>query len=84
MTTIGVKEAKSRFSELIRRAGRGEQIVITRYGVPVAVLAPVEPARAQSPQDLMAALKAFRAGRSLGGLSIRDLIAEGRATIRPQ
>jgi len=79
MTTIGAYEAKTRFSELIRRVSRGEQIVITHHGVPVAVLAPVEPASAQSPGEVIAALKAFREGRSLGDLSIRDLIAEGRA-----
>ena len=79
MTTIGAYEAKTRFSELIRRVSREEQIVITHHGVPVAVLAPVEPVSAQSPREVIAALKAFREGRSLGDLSIRDLIAEGRA-----
>lgn len=79
MTTIGAYEAKTRFSELIRRVSRGEQIVITHHGVPVAVIAPVEPALAQPPREVIAALKDFREGRSLGDLSIRDLIAEGRA-----
>jgi len=79
MTTIGAYEAKTRFSELIRRVSRGEQILITHHGVPVAVLSPLEPASTQSPREVIAALKAFRAGRSLGDLSIRDLIAEGRA-----
>lgn len=78
MTTIGAYEAKTRFSELIRRVSRGEQIVITHHGVPVAVMAPVEQTSAQPPQELIAAFRAFRAGRSLGGLSIRELIAEGR------
>ena len=79
MTTIGAYEAKTRFSELIRRVSRGEQIVITHHGVPIAILAPIEPAAAGSPREVMAALKAFRAGRSLGDISIRELIGEGRA-----
>ena len=79
MTTFGAYEAKTRFSELIRRVSRGEQIVITHHGVPVAVLAPVEPASTQSPREVIASIKALREGRSLGVLSIRDLIAEGRA-----
>lgn len=33
---ISIKEAKNRFSELIRRAEGGERIVITRDGKPVA------------------------------------------------
>jgi prevent-host-death family protein len=79
MTTIGAYEAKTRFSELIRRVSGGEQIVITHHGVPVAVLAPVQPASVGSPREVIAAIKTFRAGRSLGELSIRELIAEGRA-----
>ena len=79
MTTFGAYEAKTRFSELIRRVSRGEQIVITHHGVPVAVLAPIEPTSTQSPREVIASIKALREGRSLGDLSIRDLIAEGRA-----
>jgi prevent-host-death family protein len=78
MNTVGAYEAKSRFSELIRRVRRGERILITHHGVPIAVLAPVEPAATQSPGEVIDAFKAFRAGRSLGDLSIRDLIEEGR------
>lgn len=33
---ISIKEAKNRFSELVRRAEAGERIVITRDGKPVA------------------------------------------------
>jgi len=35
---VGVLEAKNRLSELIERAERGERIVITRHGKPVATL----------------------------------------------
>ena len=38
---VGVFEAKTRLSELLERAERGEEIVITRRGQPVARLAPV-------------------------------------------
>jgi antitoxin (DNA-binding transcriptional repressor) of toxin-antitoxin stability system len=35
---ISIKEAKNRFSELVRRAEAGETVVITRDGKPVADL----------------------------------------------
>ncbi len=37
---INIHEAKTRFSDLIRRVERGEDVVIGRAGVPVAKLVP--------------------------------------------
>ena len=36
MTEVGVAEAKARLSELLDRVERGEEVVITRRGKPVA------------------------------------------------
>lgn len=41
MSEIGAFEAKNKLSELLARAERGEEIVITRRGRPVAKLVPV-------------------------------------------
>lgn len=38
--TVGIAEAKSRLTELIRAAERGERVVITRHGKPVVQLSP--------------------------------------------
>jgi prevent-host-death family protein len=38
MTTIGTAEAKAKLSELLDRVEKGEEIVIERYGKPVARL----------------------------------------------
>jgi prevent-host-death family protein len=43
MTEIGAFEAKNRLSELLARAERGEETVITRRGKPVAKLMPIAP-----------------------------------------
>ena len=40
MTTVGIADAKNMLPELIRAVEAGEQVVITRHGVPVAQLAP--------------------------------------------
>ena len=42
MATVGAFEAKTKFSALLERAERGEQIVITRRGKPVAKLVRIE------------------------------------------
>ncbi len=44
---IGIREARSQLTSLVRRAGSGERIVVTIAGRPVAQLGPVEPASAE-------------------------------------
>ena len=45
MATVGVHEAKTRLSELLRRVAAGEEIVIMRGREPVARLVPANPRR---------------------------------------
>lgn len=80
MTTVGIFEAKNRLSELVERAARGEEIVITRRGEQVARLMPprVPDAPGQA-RALAERIRRSRAGQALGeGVSIRELIEEGR------
>ena len=44
MPQIGMHEAKTKLSQLVERAERGEDIVIARNGKPVARLVPVSAA----------------------------------------
>jgi prevent-host-death family protein len=41
MTEVGMHEAKTKLSQLVERAERGEEIVITRNGKPTVKLSPV-------------------------------------------
>lgn len=78
-TVVGAYDAKTRFSELLEQVARGEEIIITRHGAPVARMTPVQPT--PSPESRKAAIESMRqlADRNrLGGLSIKELIAEGR------
>jgi len=43
MSEVGVHEAKTHLSRLLRRVATGEEIVITSGGRPAAKLVPVEP-----------------------------------------
>jgi len=45
MKRAGIRKAKAHFSTLIRRAERGEEVIVTRSGVPVARIVPARPAR---------------------------------------
>jgi prevent-host-death family protein len=50
MKTVQIREAKAKFSALVDAASRGQPTTITRHGVPVAVLTPIEAARRIYPQ----------------------------------
>jgi prevent-host-death family protein len=41
MTSVGMHEAKTRLSQLVSQVERGEDVVITRNGEPVAKLTPI-------------------------------------------
>ena len=78
-SSVGSDEAKTHLPRLLERVARGERITITKHGTPVAMLVPATTAGPQP--DVRAAvdaMKRFRKGRSLGGLTIRELIEEGR------
>lgn len=82
MTTVGIFEAKNRLSELVERAARGEEIVITRRGEQVARLMPprVPDALGQA-HALATQIRRSRTGlgqASGDGVSIREMIEEGR------
>ena len=78
MRTVGAYEAKTHLPRLLDDVARGETIAITKHGVPVAMLVPTPEARRKNVDEAIAALREFRRGKSLGELSIRDLIEEGR------
>ncbi len=76
---IGAYEAKTHFSELLERVVAGEQITITRHGVPVARLVPAHPIASEDERRTAVAAMRQLAGRNrLGGLSVKTLITEGR------
>jgi prevent-host-death family protein len=78
MRTIGSYEAKTHLPRLLDEVAAGETITITKHGVPVAELRPVSAASRRSPVDVIAALRDARRGVTLGDVSLRALIDEGR------
>jgi len=79
MAEIGAFEAKNTFGGLLDRVERGEEIIITRRGKPIARLTPlIENFDRQKALEAVARLRESRKGVTLGGISIRELIDEGR------
>ncbi|HXH23567.1 MAG TPA: type II toxin-antitoxin system prevent-host-death family antitoxin [Dehalococcoidia bacterium] len=77
MRQVGVYEAKTQLPRLLDDVERGETITITRHGRPVARLVPIR-GRRRSVREVIEALEAFRQGHTLGDITIRELIEEGR------
>jgi antitoxin (DNA-binding transcriptional repressor) of toxin-antitoxin stability system len=78
MTTVGSYQAKTHLPELLDRVAHGEKILITRCGIAVALLIPPPPSVASNVVGIISQMKALRRGNTLGDLSIRELIEEGR------
>jgi prevent-host-death family protein len=75
---VGVFDAKTRLSYLLDQVERGDSIVITRHGRPVAQLVPyIEFDRARVRAAVQALLE-FEGGSLPEGASIRQLRDEGR------
>lgn len=77
-SSVGSHEAKTQLPQLLERVARGERITITRHGVPVAVLVPAPSAEKPDVRAAVEAMKQFRQGRSLAGLTVREMVEEGR------
>ncbi len=79
MREVGAFEAKNTLGTLLDLVEKGEEVVITRHGKPVARLVPSKATVDRT--DALAAvqrIRARRAGVTLGGVTIRELIDEGR------
>lgn len=78
MHTIGAYEAKTHLPGLLSRVAKGERIAITKHGVPVAILTPPDAPAARPAGEVIDDLRQLRQKIRLKGLSVRDLIQEGR------
>lgn len=77
--SVGSYEAKTHLPQLLERVAQGEEFMITKHGHVVARLSP--PSDAPTRHDIQTAIeaiRAFRKGQTLGGLSLRQLREEGR------
>ena len=78
MPVVGAYEAKTKLSELLERVSKGERFVITKHGVPVAILEAADIRKASDPEKVIEKIKNFRKGRLLGNITVKEMIEEGR------
>ncbi|MBK6854358.1 MAG: type II toxin-antitoxin system Phd/YefM family antitoxin [Burkholderiales bacterium] len=80
MESIGLFEAKTHLSELVARAERGEEVIITRHNKPVARIVPMGDAAVFAPSRRHAALRALQDFEPIDVVpaSLDDLISAGR------
>ena len=64
--------------QLIEEVTRGERVAITKNGTPVALLVPVPSLQKPDAREVIRQLREFRRGITLGALSSREMIEEGR------
>lgn len=75
--SVGAYDAKTHLPRLLDEVERGGTITITKHGRPVARLVPAN-APEPSPETVIAALRSARDGVRLDGVSVRELLDEGR------
>lgn len=78
MRKVGLFEAKQKLSELVERASRGERIGITRRGKLTAEIVPAQ--EEVDIKELFASMERIRkrAKPLPRGVTVKDLIEEGR------
>ncbi len=77
MRKVSSCEARRHPSQLLDCVARGETVVVLRRGVPVARVLPAIEDVGPSVEDTIAALRAFRVGKRLNGIPVRELLGRG-------
>lgn len=80
MLEVGMHEAKSRLSELVRLMQQGEEIYLTNHGVRVAELNPPREMRKQKAAETIARLRKLAKEHPLG--TFDELMAWRREGLR--
>jgi len=78
MKEFGAYIAKTHLAELLHEVLAGKPIAISHHGTLVAVMMPVPSRQKASPQDVIAKLRRLQERARLDGLSLRNLIEDGR------
>jgi len=78
MKTIGAYEAKTHFSALLEQVEKGEHVIITKHGHPVAKLIPTNTTDKEKVRLAILKLQAFSKLNTLNGIDWKDLRDEGR------
>ena len=73
MREVQASDAKTHLPQLLDEVERGETLVITRHGRPIARLTPETDRRREDTDQAIAAIKALR--RRTGKVTVEDLLS---------
>jgi prevent-host-death family protein len=76
--TVGIFEAKQKLSELVERASKGEEIVITRRGKDLARLVAMPEEREKTLKSIFESIRSRPGIKLPKGVTIKNLIEEVR------
>jgi prevent-host-death family protein len=75
---VGAFEAKTQLSKLLELVRKGEKVIITKHGVPIAQLTHPVAQRSRDLSEIIAELRTIRQRTKPGADSIRSLRETGR------
>ncbi len=78
MEQVGAYEAKTHLPKLLGKVSKGQKIIITRHGVPIALLIPYDDKQRYASSKIIEQLKRFRKDKRLHGLDSKAIIEAGR------
>ena len=79
MDSVGAFEAKTHLSHLLDRVREGEKIMITRHGVPAAMLVPVEETGTKlTHQEVVEGMRTLRKRIKPDSITVREMVEQGR------
>jgi prevent-host-death family protein len=80
MKSVGSYEAKTHLPSLLSQVEQGESIIITKRGKVIAKLIPAFDTEQRDVKQVIDEFRAYsqRQARTLGTMTIRDMIEEGR------
>lgn len=73
MIKVGIFEAKTHLSALLEKVGRGQEVLITKRGEPIARLVPAQRSDRTQVAATIGTLLEFRKGMKLNGLDWKAL-----------
>jgi prevent-host-death family protein len=80
MQTIQASEAKTKFLSILDQVERGESMIITRHGKPIARIVPEKSVDSERIEQAIEGMRALR--QRIGKLSLEEILSardEGRA-----
>ena len=86
MATVSAFDAKTRFGELLDRVAKGEEVIITRHGKPIARIVPEGALRLEDVRRAVAGLRQLqhrilartKDRATLSDRDVRSAVEEGR------